>query len=495
MKKEAHRFDERRNEETVVRPRLGGEAEQTRELPRLVEDGGDVVGETARQWRLERAALSDAAWVQRILREYDQDVAPPEGYVFQQTLQSELQTIPPEGQQARGEDAPPPPLLTQEGSVTVPKRVYARGLVWEVGKLVGEGAYGKVFEVRHSGDTQRQRLMKLMAIPQDSPNLMSQRKHFWNEIGALMASGDYVQDETIYDEEGNIWSAVIIERYDGKTLNELLRDPESREQREQPQWAYKMALAFRSILSTVRRLHALGWTHRDIKPGNILLNITDGEEILSRPIDFGIAQKQGPIRRKKTGLFMGSLNFSPPEVMLEEDVDMRLADYWSLTLTLGVSLGLFSFPREKFSPPEIYQQLADGLYIQAPDLKERDAAQQYFESRNITGAHRRFLEWIYRFIQPKMNMRSRQNFWISVGITQTLSVPSLDSEKLHLFPDEIPFHPHMGDFINDDAFVEELETHIRALSQQVGHESPDEILKALQEFPENQEMMDRIVPS
>lgn len=489
---------EEAEDRTIARPMAAPDVSQPPpgEIERFHPEERDVVGEAARELRATRAGLSDEAWVKRVLQEHQEEIGVPEGYVWNQRLQAEMASIPPEGRKhQRLEDQPPPPLFDEAGEMIVPKRIYTGGLVWEVGAMLGKGAFGKVFEIRHLGGEQRPRLVKLLSIKGSSKEAQQSRRFFWNETGATMAAGDYVQDETMEDEEGNLWSAVILERHEGKTLADVLKegrdDPEEQEKRESPEWAYKQAMVLRSVLSVLRRMHAQGWSHRDIKPQNMVINLTDGEESLSRPIDFGTAQKQGVIRRKSTGLFAGSAMYMMPEAWLEQDVDMRVQDYWASVLTAGVATGLFELPRG-IPFVRMGMLLADGEYVQAPDLGSPRRADEYFQERKIAGPHRAFLEWLYQFVQPRMATSARQEFWRLSGVTQTLEIPPVDPTSLTYLPGEEEFVRVYGDFLNDDKFIQELEEHIRALANQAGIEMPESVLENLQEFPAEQTSEERI---
>ncbi|NQV90615.1 hypothetical protein HQ487_04420 [Candidatus Uhrbacteria bacterium] len=482
-----------RHQQLDVRGRVEQESEKQLDTPVQL----DVIGEHARDARISRMALSDEEWVKRVLEESRQVEEILEGYVWQNQLQEEISRVSPEGiKRSREKDTPPPPLFDEAfGEPVIPKQLYASGLVWEVGEKIGQGAFGKVFEISHAGADQPKRVVKFMGIRDTDKEAVQKRGFLWNEVGASMAVGDYVNEETIYDEEGNIWSAIILERHTGETLAKIVRDrKETKEaftEQEQATWAYKQAMGLRGIFSLLRRMHAGGWTHRDIKPANLMMNGTGGEESLSRPIDYGASEKRGVIRRTQSSLIIGSPNYLLPEAWHQEDVDLRIKDYWAALISIGASLEVFGF-QDRITSPSLFGKLSLGTYFTGPDLSDEQSAQTFFTQKNIVGAQQEFMTWIYQFIQPKKSTGERKAYWRKQGITQTLDIPPVESAQIQLLEGDELFERDQADFLDDDRFIRELEGHIRALAIQSGVESPDEILESLQEFSKTQVFSERI---
>ena len=85
----------------------------------------------------------------------------------------------------------------------------------------------------------------------------------------------------------------------------------------------------------LRRAHAAGIVHRDIKPGNLFLAYDDEEEIV-KILDFGIAKTvDTPVpEQTEPGTMLGSPNYmSPEQAAGDRTVDHR-SDLWSMAVVL-----------------------------------------------------------------------------------------------------------------------------------------------------------------
>ena len=71
----------------------------------------------------------------------------------------------------------------------------------------------------------------------------------------------------------------------------------------------------------LKYVHSAGVVHRDLKPGNILLNV-DGD---LKICDFGLARIENP---QMTG-YLGTRNYRAPEIMLTDGQYGAEVDIWS----------------------------------------------------------------------------------------------------------------------------------------------------------------------
>ena len=89
--------------------------------------------------------------------------------------------------------------------------------------------------------------------------------------------------------------------------------------------------------------HAHGLVHRDVKPGNVLLEAGEGRAYLT---DFGIAKRAGARGLTRTGFFVGTLDYAAPEQIRGDPVGPS-ADVYAFGCLLFESLtGRKPFERE-----------------------------------------------------------------------------------------------------------------------------------------------------
>src|ERR1017187_10104781 len=93
-----------------------------------------------------------------------------------------------------------------------------------------------------------------------------------------------------------------------------------------PQQAAKVAL---QVLAALTAAHALGIMHRDVKPGNVLID-ADGRAVLA---DFGIARADDSPTLTSSGMLVGSPSYIAPERARGERGGAE-SDLWSLGATL-----------------------------------------------------------------------------------------------------------------------------------------------------------------
>ena len=185
------------------------------------------------------------------------------------------------------------------------------------GKL-GEGGMGVVYKA-YDPLLQRVVAVKLIAgNMDDDPDL---RERFFTEARAAghLSHRNLV---TIYDlgeEQGQPFFAM--EFLEGRDLGRRIRSQE-------PMTLARKLDVVSQVAEGLRYAHALGVTHRDIKPGNIFLTSTGEVKLL----DFGLARVHGS-ELTRTHSMLGTLSYMAPEQIRGERADAR-TDLFSLGVVL-----------------------------------------------------------------------------------------------------------------------------------------------------------------
>src|SRR2546430_651100 len=200
-------------------------------------------------------------------------------------------------------------------------RVLARR--YRLQRLLGRGAMGAVWEAE---DTflRRPVAVKEVVLP---PGLSPEERavsceRTLREARAIARLG-HANVVTLYDvleEDSRPW--VVMELVPSRSLADVVAT-------DGPIHPLRAATVGLAILGALEAAHAAGITHRDVKPGNILLG-HDGRVKLT---DFGIARATGDPRITGTGLLVGSPSYLAPETVRGYEAGPP-ADMWGLGATL-----------------------------------------------------------------------------------------------------------------------------------------------------------------
>ncbi|SDG62776.1 Protein kinase domain-containing protein [Sinosporangium album] len=155
---------------------------------------------------------------------------------------------------------------------------------------------------------------------------------------------------TVHDvivEEGRPW--LVMELLAGDALNQVVA-------RGGPLPPHQVARVGVGVAGALAAAHAAGITHRDVKPGNVILTRT-GRAVLT---DFGLAVVEGEVAGDRTAHLVGAPSYIAPE-RLRGDGDGPAADVWALGATLYYAVeGVDPFPGER--PVDVINRvLAGGL--------------------------------------------------------------------------------------------------------------------------------------
>ena len=197
-------------------------------------------------------------------------------------------------------------------------------------KHLGQGTSGRVYRAvtPHSGDVFAAKIVEETGsvFETDSTNPMSQLK---NEVEILsrVRSPHVVNFYDVFD-ISSASVAIITEFVAGTTLGELVVDQAPFRQPRAIEIARQIAIGMSEV-------HELGAVHRDLKPGNILVQTLQAGDEFVHIIDFGIVYWRH--QKERSAGFVGTPLFTSPEQARGREVN-HLSDIYSLGAVLFTML-------------------------------------------------------------------------------------------------------------------------------------------------------------
>jgi serine/threonine protein kinase len=200
-------------------------------------------------------------------------------------------------------------------------------------RLVGLGGMAAVYQAR---DERLGRLVALKVLAGDEPL----RSRFVREARAV-AAVDHPHIIPVYEAgEAGGMQYIAMRFVAGGTLQGILAGSGA--------LPAKRAVAFiSSVASALDAAHAAGLVHRDVKPGNILVDARRGEPEYAYLTDFGIARAMmsaGTLTL--AGQFLGTPDYAAPEQINGQPVDGRADQYALACVAYEVLTGNVPFRRD-----------------------------------------------------------------------------------------------------------------------------------------------------
>jgi serine/threonine protein kinase len=202
-------------------------------------------------------------------------------------------------------------------------------------ELIGAGGMGAVYLCEH---TLMRRLVALKVLPVEKLEDKSNLERFYREARAVAAL-DHPNIVRAYDiDQFEKLHFLVMEYVDGTSLQEIVA-------RHGPMDPIRASHYIAQSAVGMQHGHELGMVHRDIKPGNLLLERTGVIKIL----DMGLArffnkQQDSVTEKYDDKCVLGTADYLAPEQAVSSHVDIR-ADIYSLGGTLYFLLtGQTPFP-------------------------------------------------------------------------------------------------------------------------------------------------------
>ncbi|QOC23641.1 protein kinase [Wenzhouxiangella sp. AB-CW3] len=212
-------------------------------------------------------------------------------------------------------DDPDATTTADVAPITRPRTVLAEGHVlgerFEILEALGEGAMGSVYRARDHklDDVVALKLLK-PSLGEDPEYLERMKSEI--RLARRITHSNVLRTHDFFELDG--LPVISMEYVRGVTLDQLL----------ERSGRLSLAAGLRvsaQVLKGLQAAHDAGVLHRDIKPGNIILDPRGN----ARLMDFGIARQAVDEGKDLTqaGAIVGTANYMAPEVLLGEIADVR----------------------------------------------------------------------------------------------------------------------------------------------------------------------------
>jgi serine/threonine-protein kinase len=239
---------------------------------------------------------------------------------------------------------------------------------YRLGRLLGEGGMGAVYEAEHEGLKARVAVKLLSEHGSLDAKSVARFKREARAMGAVRHENVVTVMDTGADEDGIPY--LVMELLDGESLAAMLR-------RERVLTPGLSCWITSQVLAGLAAAHGQGIVHRDLKPGNVFVaRLQDGSHKV-KILDFGISKLGGESQTLNVtaeGALVGTPNFMAPEQITGEvPPDPRVDIYAVGVLLYRMVTGRLPFVGK--TPDELYRKVLGGL-VAPPRRRNPDVPQE-----------------------------------------------------------------------------------------------------------------------
>ena len=235
------------------------------------------------------------------------------------------------------------------------------GEKYRLGRLIGEGGMGAVYEADHTGLGIKVAIKLLNEVFATDRKALSRFDREAKATAAIRHANIVEVTDTGKDNEGVPF--IVMELLEGESLSALLR----REKVLAPHLAVVIAS---QILAGLAAAHAKEVIHRDLKPGNILLASNNEGGYQVKILDFGISKFRSNLVQDVTaaGAVVGTPRFMAPEQAIgQPDLDARVDLYAVGVLLYRMTTGRLPFTSRTHEG--VIQQILEGVKVKPRDVR------------------------------------------------------------------------------------------------------------------------------
>jgi serine/threonine protein kinase len=216
---------------------------------------------------------------------------------------------------------------------------------YDIESVIGVGGMASVYRARDTS------LGRIIAIKVLDPALAEDpiAVERFNREAITAARLQHPNIVAIYDvrQEGP-YHYIAMRYIPGETLRDIIT-------RDAPLTLSRTVTLIRPVALALDYAHEMGIVHRDIKPGNIIVNPHTGEVVLT---DFGIARAQDQSHLTAVGMVMGTADYLSPEQVRGEEATASSDNY---------ALGIVTYEMLTANPPFFDKSVPEVLRAQLND--------------------------------------------------------------------------------------------------------------------------------
>jgi serine/threonine protein kinase len=224
---------------------------------------------------------------------------------------------------------------------------------YEIVDRIGHGGMGDVYK---GYEKSLERFVAIKVLPAELSRQEDFVKRFHAEAAAIARIDHPNVVRIFYNGEDQSYHFFAMQFVEGQTLAELIK----RQGRLDADRAIPIA---EQCLAGLGAVHDLGLIHRDVKPGNILLDRHSGRALVT---DFGLVKRiQAQTQMTITGMVMGTADYIAPEQARGQEIDQR-ADLYAM----GVMMYQMLAGRLPFHADTPTAMMFQHAYETPPPLEE-----------------------------------------------------------------------------------------------------------------------------
>ena len=222
---------------------------------------------------------------------------------------------------------------------------------YRISQRIGGGGVGCVFRAE---ETRLGRAVAIKALRPEHARRPAMVERFRLEAKTLsrLSHPNITTLHTLLEQDDELF--MVLEYVEGRTFTEHLRA-------EAPLSLDDCFDLFHQVLDGIAYAHGEGVIHRDLKPGNLMVDPRG----LVKLMDFGIARVSGSERLTRVGGFVGTPEYMSPEQIRGEDANERSEIY-----ALGILLFELLNGRPPFRSQGEFDVMRQQLDTEAPRLGE-----------------------------------------------------------------------------------------------------------------------------